>query len=136
MLHFTINQSIAKILTFQIERGNVDGTNRMILVNHLSYPWGLAVYGPFLYYSDEEYEVIERVDKATGANKIVLRNNLPDLRGLKIYQRRGEYLSLKHTFMCVQWIYLCTYMSAYNPATHTNLCAYRNRNYSKIFKIY
>ncbi|KAF4026407.1 hypothetical protein G4228_018431 [Cervus hanglu yarkandensis] len=73
-----------------IERGNVDGTNRMILVNHLSYPWGLAVYGPFLYYSDEEYEVIERVDKATGANKIVLRNNLPDLRGLKIYQRRGS----------------------------------------------
>ncbi|XP_043344111.1 low-density lipoprotein receptor-related protein 2 isoform X2 [Cervus canadensis] len=73
-----------------IERGNVDGTNRMILVNHLSYPWGLAVYGPFLYYSDEEYEVIERVDKATGANKIVLRNNLPDLRGLKIYQRHGS----------------------------------------------
>lgn len=100
--HFTMNQSIAKILTFQIERGNVDGTNRMILVNHLSYPWGLAVHGPFLYYSDEEYEVIERVDKATGANKVVLRNNLPDLRGLKIYQRRGEYLSLKHTFMCVQ----------------------------------
>uniref|UniRef100_A0A452F8B2 Low-density lipoprotein receptor-related protein 2 n=1 Tax=Capra hircus TaxID=9925 RepID=A0A452F8B2_CAPHI len=73
-----------------IERGNVDGTNRMILVNHLSYPWGLAVHGPFLYYSDEEYEVIERVDKATGANKIVLRNNLPDLRGLKIYQSHGS----------------------------------------------
>ena len=97
-----MNQSIAKILTFQIERGNVDGTNRMILVNHLSYPWGLAVHGPFLSYSDEEYEVIERVDKATGANKIVLRNNLPDLRGLKIYQSHGEYLSLKHTFICVQ----------------------------------
>ncbi|KAI4544121.1 hypothetical protein MG293_004387 [Ovis ammon polii] len=76
-----------------IERGNVDGTNRMILVNHLSYPWGLAVHGPFLYYSDGEYEVIERVDKATGANKIVLRNNLPDLRGLKIYQSRGRLFS-------------------------------------------
>uniref|UniRef100_A0A8C6B9V0 Low-density lipoprotein receptor-related protein 2 n=1 Tax=Monodon monoceros TaxID=40151 RepID=A0A8C6B9V0_MONMO len=73
-----------------IEKGNVDGTNRMILVNHLSYPWGLAVYGPFLYYTDEEYEVIERVDKATGANKIVLRDNVPNLRGLQIYQRRGS----------------------------------------------
>nr|XP_010969732.1 low-density lipoprotein receptor-related protein 2 isoform X1 [Camelus bactrianus] len=73
-----------------IERGNVDGTNRMILVNHLSHPWGIAVHGPFLYYTDDQYEVIERVDKATGANKIVLRNNIPNLRGLRIYQRHDS----------------------------------------------
>lgn len=126
-----MKQSIMKILVFQIERGNVDGTNRMILVNHLSYPWGLAVYGPFLYYTDEEYEVIERVDKATGANKIVLRDNVPNLRGLQIYQRRGEYLSLKHTY---SWVYIylfmgvCTLTCPHNKPTyaqngvHTHAC--------------
>ncbi|XP_059560178.1 low-density lipoprotein receptor-related protein 2 [Myotis daubentonii] len=73
-----------------IERGNVDGTNRMVLVNYLSHPWGIAVYGSFLYYTDEHYEVIERVDKATGANKVVLRDNTPNLRGLRVYHRRSS----------------------------------------------
>ncbi|XP_023355035.1 low-density lipoprotein receptor-related protein 2 isoform X2 [Sarcophilus harrisii] len=70
-----------------IERGNVDGTNRMIVVFHLSHPWGIAVYDSFLYYTDQDYEVIERVDKATGANKVALRDNVPNLRCLRVYYR-------------------------------------------------
>lgn len=76
----------------------MDGTNRMILVNHLSHPWGIAVYDSYLYYTDEHYEVIERVDKATGDNKVVLRENIPNLRGLRVYHRHGKYLSLKPTY--------------------------------------
>ncbi|XP_021582708.2 low-density lipoprotein receptor-related protein 2 isoform X1 [Ictidomys tridecemlineatus] len=72
-----------------IERGNVDGTERMILVHHLSHPWGIAVFDSFLYYTDEQYEVIERIDKASGANKVVLRENVPNLRGLQVYHRRN-----------------------------------------------
>ncbi|XP_019378305.1 PREDICTED: low-density lipoprotein receptor-related protein 2 [Gavialis gangeticus] len=70
-----------------IERGNVDGTNRVTLVLHLSHPWGIAVYGSFLYYTDRDYEVIERVDKSTGANKVVLRDNVPRLKCLRVYYR-------------------------------------------------
>uniref|UniRef100_A0A803V497 Low-density lipoprotein receptor-related protein 2 n=1 Tax=Ficedula albicollis TaxID=59894 RepID=A0A803V497_FICAL len=73
--------------TGMIERGNVDGTNRVTLVVHLSHPWGVAVYGTFLYYTDRDYEVIERVDKATGANKVVLRDNVPRLKSLRVYYR-------------------------------------------------
>lgn len=80
----------------QIERGNVDGTERIILVHHLAHPWGLALHGPFLYYSDEQYEVIERVDKFSGSNKVILRDNIPNLRGLRVYHRRSEYLSYIH----------------------------------------
>lgn len=76
----------------------MDGTNRMILVNHLSRPWGVAVYGSYLYYTDEDYEVIERVDKNTGGDKIVLRQNIPNLRGLRVYHRYSKYLSLKPTY--------------------------------------
>lgn len=72
----------------------MDGTERMILVHHLAHPWGLAVHGPFLYYSDEQYEVIERVDKSSGSNKVVLRDNVPSLRGLQVYHRRSEYTSV------------------------------------------
>ncbi|XP_053453877.1 low-density lipoprotein receptor-related protein 2 [Nycticebus coucang] len=72
-----------------IERGNVDGTERMILVYQLSHPWGVAVFDSFLYYCDEQYEAIERVDKDTGANKVVLRDNIPNLRGLRVYHRRN-----------------------------------------------
>ncbi|XP_044525030.1 low-density lipoprotein receptor-related protein 2 [Gracilinanus agilis] len=70
-----------------IERGNVDGTNRMIVVFHLSHPWGIAVHDSFLYYTDKDYEVIERVDKSTGANKVALRDNVPNLRCLRVYYR-------------------------------------------------
>ncbi|XP_014344907.1 low-density lipoprotein receptor-related protein 2a [Latimeria chalumnae] len=70
-----------------IERGNVDGTNRMILVNHLSHPWGIAVYDSFIYYTDRDYEVIERVDKATGANKVVMRDNVSGLKCLRVHYR-------------------------------------------------
>ena len=81
----------------------MDGTNRMVLVNYLSHPWGIAVYGSFLYYTDEHYEVIERVDKATGANKVILRDNTPNLRGLRVYHKHSKYLSLKHTYMSLMY---------------------------------
>nr|XP_042716703.1 low-density lipoprotein receptor-related protein 2 isoform X5 [Chrysemys picta bellii] len=70
-----------------IEKGNVDGTNRVTLVLHLSHPWGIAVYDSFLYYTDRDYEVIERVDKSTGANKVVMRDNVPRLKCLRVYYR-------------------------------------------------
>ncbi|XP_069472259.1 low-density lipoprotein receptor-related protein 2 isoform X2 [Ambystoma mexicanum] len=70
-----------------IERANVDGTNRVTVVNHLSHPWGIAVHEGFLYYSDRDYEVIERVDKATGANKAVMRDNISGLKCLRVHYR-------------------------------------------------
>ncbi|XP_029461540.1 low-density lipoprotein receptor-related protein 2 isoform X2 [Rhinatrema bivittatum] len=73
--------------TGMIERANVDGTNRVTVVNHLSHPWGIAVHDTFLYYTDRDYEVIERVDKSTGANKVVLRDNISGLKCLRVHYR-------------------------------------------------
>lgn len=88
----------------------MDGTDRTILVNYLSHPWGIAVHGSFLYYTDEHYEVIERVDKNTGANKVVLRDNIPHLRGLRVYYKRGKCLRLKHTH---SWLLQCIFSGLY-----------------------
>ncbi|XP_030179601.1 low-density lipoprotein receptor-related protein 2 [Lynx canadensis] len=95
-----------------IERGNVDGTNRMILVNHLSHPWGIAVYDSYLYYTDEHYEVIERVDKATGDNKVVLRENIPNLRGLRVYHRHGRNALHVDVDVFSGFIYWCDFSSS------------------------
>ncbi|MGH0174258.1 UNVERIFIED_CONTAM: hypothetical protein FKN15_067608 [Acipenser sinensis] len=70
-----------------IERGDPDGTNRITVVTGLSHPWGIAVYNQYLYFTDRDYEVIERVDKATGANRKVLRDNVSGLRVLKVHHR-------------------------------------------------
>lgn len=74
----------------QIERGDPDGTNRITIVTGLSHPWGVAVYQNHLYFTDRNFEVIERVDKSTGANRVVLRDNVSGLRVLKVHYRESE----------------------------------------------
>ena len=75
----------------QIERGDPDGSNRITMVTGLSHPWGVAVHENYLYFTDRDFEVIERVDKASGANKVVLRDNVSGLRALKVHHRESEY---------------------------------------------
>ncbi|KAI4873047.1 hypothetical protein NFI96_006125 [Prochilodus magdalenae] len=70
-----------------IERGDPNGSNRITVVTGLSHPWGVAVHEDYLYFTDRDFEVIERVDKATGANKVVLRDNVAGLRVLKVHHR-------------------------------------------------
>lgn len=60
------------------------------MINGLSHPWGVAVHGPYLYFTDRDFEVIERVDKATGSSRVVLRDNVPGLRVLKVHYRDSE----------------------------------------------
>uniref|UniRef100_A0A3Q4H6C5 Low-density lipoprotein receptor-related protein 2 n=1 Tax=Neolamprologus brichardi TaxID=32507 RepID=A0A3Q4H6C5_NEOBR len=72
-----------------IERGDPDGSNRITIVTGLSHPWGVAVYQNYLYYTDRNFEVIERVDKSTGANKVVMRDNVSGLRVLKVHFRES-----------------------------------------------
>lgn len=74
----------------QIERGDPDGTNRITIVSGLSHPWGVAVHDNYLYFTDRDFEVIERVDKSTGGNRVVLRDNVSGLRVLKVHHRESE----------------------------------------------
>lgn len=77
----------------------MDGIDRIILVNYFFYFWGIVVYGFFFYYIDEYYEVIERVDKNIGVNKVVLRDNILYLRGFRVYYKRGKCLRLKYIYL-------------------------------------
>lgn len=75
----------------QIESGTMDGATRVTLVSGLSHPWGLTIYENHLYYSDLDYEVIERVDKDTGSNMVVMRSGMSGLRGIKVYARDSRW---------------------------------------------
>ncbi|XP_076154846.1 low-density lipoprotein receptor-related protein 2 [Alosa pseudoharengus] len=70
-----------------IECGTMDGVSRVTIVSSLSHPWGISVHGPHLYYSDLDYEVVERVDKVNGANMVVLRSGLAGVRAVKVHAR-------------------------------------------------
>ncbi|XP_028331825.1 low-density lipoprotein receptor-related protein 2 [Gouania willdenowi] len=70
-----------------IECGTMDGVSRVTIVSGLSRPWGLTVYQNYLYYTDSDFEVIERVDKNTGANMVVMRSSMSGLQALKIHAR-------------------------------------------------
>eukprot|EP00061_Rhincodon_typus_P005948 g26077.t1 len=70
-----------------IERGDLNGLHRMTVVNHLSHPRGIAIYEGFLYYTDSDFEIIERVDKITGENPVVMRNNIAGLNCLRVHFR-------------------------------------------------
>lgn len=73
----------------------------------LSHPWGVAVYGNYLYFTDRDFEVIERVDKSTGANKVVLRDNISGLRVLKVHYRESEFREeISASFFSVVYFWL------------------------------
>ncbi|KAG7261445.1 hypothetical protein CRUP_036430, partial [Coryphaenoides rupestris] len=73
----------------QIQCGSMDGlmTRATVVVSDLSLPWGLTVHGSHLYYTDADYEVVERVDKDSGANMVVLRSGMAGLRAIKVHAR-------------------------------------------------
>ncbi|XP_051771492.1 low-density lipoprotein receptor-related protein 2 [Ctenopharyngodon idella] len=73
--------------TGMIECGTMDGASRVTIVSGLSHPWGITVYQHYLYYTDLDYEVIERVDKNTGADMVVMRSGMAGLRALKVHAR-------------------------------------------------
>ncbi|XP_047465711.1 low-density lipoprotein receptor-related protein 2 [Mugil cephalus] len=70
-----------------IECGTMDGVSRVTVVSGLSHPWGLTIHQNYLYYTDLDYEVIERVDKDSGANMVVMRSGMSGLRALKVHAR-------------------------------------------------
>ncbi len=68
----------------------MDGVSRVTIVSGLSHPWGITVYQSYLYYTDLDYEVIERVDKNTGADMVVMRSSMAGVRALKVHARDSE----------------------------------------------
>lgn len=81
----------------------MDGATRVTVVSGLSKPWGLTVYQNYLYYTDLDFEVIERVDKDSGSNMVVMRSNMKGLHTLKVHARDSKWC-----FFCTLFYHYCS----------------------------
>ncbi|GIY34998.1 low-density lipoprotein receptor-related protein 4 [Caerostris darwini] len=68
----------------RIETSDLSGKHRMQLVDDVAHPFGLTLFGLHLYWTDWHTKSIERVDKDTGRNRIVVRDNIEYLMEIKM----------------------------------------------------
>lgn len=70
----------------KIERSELDGSNRQILVSATIYPFAITVFREHIYWTDLQLRGVYRAEKHTGANKVELVKRLEDSpRDLHIY---------------------------------------------------
>ncbi|GFS94300.1 low-density lipoprotein receptor-related protein 4 [Nephila pilipes] len=68
----------------RIETSDLSGKHRLQLVDDVAHPFGLTLFGPHLFWTDWHTKSIERVDKDTGRNRIVIRDNIEYLMEIKM----------------------------------------------------
>ena len=74
----------------EIEASDVEGNNRRKIVSSgVGKPVALAVFESRMYYLDTVYEEVVRVDLPNGDNKQILKNNQPDLKTFRLFQKRS-----------------------------------------------
>lgn len=63
----------------------VDGSARRVILNeNLPHVFGLSLSGDYLYWTDWQRRSIDRANKVTGGDRIVIVDQFPDLMGLKV----------------------------------------------------
>ncbi|UYV70470.1 hypothetical protein LAZ67_7003147 [Cordylochernes scorpioides] len=70
----------------KIERANMDGSNREILVTATIYPFALTVFGNYIYWTDLQLRGVYRAEKHTGAGMIEMVKRLEESpRNIHVY---------------------------------------------------
>ncbi|XP_018619430.1 low-density lipoprotein receptor-related protein 4 [Scleropages formosus] len=73
--------------TERIEASDLNGANRRTLVSPVQHPYGLTLLGPHIYWTDWQSRSIQRADKTTGGNSVIVRGNLPGLMDIQAVDR-------------------------------------------------
>lgn len=121
-----------------IESASLDGQDRMKLVREVPHPFGLSVFGNWVYWTDWQRRTIERADKNTGLSREILIDHLPDIMGIKATSNYSSLTSSDNSCHidngnCSQ---LCFFMpiehlvpasaDQYTTATQRHICACAN----------
>jgi len=69
------------------------GNRRDIVVENLPHVFGLTQLGDYLYWTDWQRRTIDRVNKNTGSDRIVIIDQLPNLMGIKALSLRDPHNS-------------------------------------------
>lgn len=84
------------IIPQRIEASDLNGANRRTLVSPVQHPYGLTLLGPYIYWTDWQSRSIQRADKTTGGNSIIVRGNLPGLMDIQAVDRERPLGRLYH----------------------------------------
>lgn len=78
----------------KIERSDLDGNNRQVLVSATIYPFSLSVHGNYIYYTDLQLHGVYRAEKNTGANMIEIVKRLDESpRDIHIFTSQKQFCS-------------------------------------------
>ncbi|GAB6033184.1 Low-density lipoprotein receptor- protein 4 [Chamberlinius hualienensis] len=102
----------------RIETSDLEGNYRVELVNTISHPFGLAIFGRYLYWTDWQSKSIEKVDKTTGKNRATLLPGIEGLTEIKVVasdkQKGGNICGIKNGG--------CTHLCLYRLQGHVCAC--------------
>ncbi|XP_074659834.1 low-density lipoprotein receptor-related protein 4-like [Tubulanus polymorphus] len=68
----------------RIETSDMHGRNRIVLVDHINHPFGVAVWGEYVYWTDWHTRSIDRADKKSGKNHISMQGHLNGLMDIHV----------------------------------------------------
>lgn len=68
----------------RIEAVDFDGQNRLVVVKQVLHPYGVAVHGPYVYWTDWQNKAIERADKHNGLDKQLITDNIEFLMEIRM----------------------------------------------------
>lgn len=75
----------------RIETSDFDGKNRKVLIDRLSFPCGIAVFGDNLFWSDLRLGTINQAHKVSGLSMKVLKNDVDAVYSLKVMYKVLNY---------------------------------------------
>lgn len=79
----------------QIERSDLDGNGRQVLISATIYPFSITVYGDYIYWTDLQLRGVYRAEKYTGANMIEMVKRLEDSpRDIQVFSSKRQMCSV------------------------------------------
>lgn len=102
----------------KVETSTLNGNNKVTLIQNVPHPFGLTVFGDFIYWTDWQTQRIERADKHFGHNVQVIKQffeGLMDIEVVSPYKQTG-------TNKCSEKNGGCTHLCLATPGGKTCQC--------------
>ncbi|CAG0879500.1 unnamed protein product [Darwinula stevensoni] len=81
----------------KIEKSNMDGSDRQVIVSSTIYPFAVTVFGNYLYWTDLQLRGVYRVEKHTGANLVEMVKGLVESpRDIRIFAADRQKCPKEH----------------------------------------
>ncbi|XP_071521746.1 low-density lipoprotein receptor-related protein 4 isoform X2 [Panulirus ornatus] len=101
-----------------IGSSDLDGQNRVVLVQEVPHPFGLTLLGNHIYWTDWDKMNIERADKTSGNNRRVIRRDVEGIMEIKAVTKTSQ----QGWNQCADRNGGCTHLCFYHPTGRRCAC--------------